>query len=212
MDMSHADCRVGAKLESDELALGFLRIDYILGNNPRKMSYLVGFGSHYPKHVRHRGAFIPNNEIKYNCKGGWKWRDTKKPNPNVIVGAMVAGPDKDDGFHDVRTNYNYAEPTLAGNAGLIAALVALSGEKNVGDKSAIFSAVSSMFPEFTTTTSVALESMRCYSDSPAVSARGLFYVRLLRYNDSLVGRLHNKAASSEPNYVFTLSHQEPKGH
>ncbi|OAY78474.1 Endoglucanase 21, partial [Ananas comosus] len=35
---------------------------------------------------------------------------------------MVAGPDRHDGFRDVRTNYNYTEPTLAGNAGLVAAL------------------------------------------------------------------------------------------
>lgn len=123
------------------------QIDYILGKNPRKMSYLVGFGSHYPKHVHHRGASIPKNKIKYNCKGGWKWRDSKKPNPNTIVGAMVAGPDSRDGFHDVRTNYNYTEPTLAGNAGLVAALVALSGGKGLGiDKNTMFSAVPPMFP------------------------------------------------------------------
>lgn len=129
------------------LALLFGQIDYILGKNPRKMSYVVGFGDHYPRHVHHRGASIPKNKIKYNCKGGWKWRDSKKPNPNTLVGAMVAGPDKHDGFHDVRTNYNYTEPTLAGNAGLVAALVALSGDKSTGiDKNTIFSAVPPMFP------------------------------------------------------------------
>ncbi|GAU44620.1 hypothetical protein TSUD_378980 [Trifolium subterraneum] len=70
-----------------------------------------------------------------------------QPNPNTIVGAMVAGPDKHDGFHDVRTNYNYTEPTLAGNAGLVAALVALSGDKSIPiDKNTLFSAVPPMFP------------------------------------------------------------------
>lgn len=123
------------------------QIDYILGKNPRKMSYIVGYGSHYPKHVHHRGASIPKNKIKYNCKGGWRWRDSPKPNQNVLNGAMVAGPDKHDGFHDVRTNYNYTEPTLAGNAGLVAALVALSGGRKDGiDKNTIFSAVPPMFP------------------------------------------------------------------
>ncbi|KAK6159703.1 hypothetical protein DH2020_003084 [Rehmannia glutinosa] len=123
------------------------QMNYILGKNPRKMSYVVGFGNHYPKHVHHRGASIPKNKVKYNCKGGWKWRDSKKPNPNTIVGAMVAGPDRHDGFHDVRSNYNYTEPTLAGNAGLVAALVALSGDSDVGiDKNTIFSAVPPMFP------------------------------------------------------------------
>lgn len=122
------------------------QIDYILGKNPRKMSYLVGFGNHYPKHVHHRGASIPKNKVKYNCKGGWKWRDSAKPNPNTIVGAMVAGPDRHDGFHDVRSNYNYTEPSLAGNAGLVAALVALSGDKKKIDKNTMFSAVPPMFP------------------------------------------------------------------
>jgi mlo protein len=123
------------------------QIDYILGKNPRKMSYVAGFGTHYPKQVHHRGASIPKNKIKYNCKGGWKWRDAKKPNPNVIIGAMVAGPDKKDGFHDIRTNYNYTEPTLAGNAGLVAVLVGLSGDKTTKiDKNTIFSAVPPMFP------------------------------------------------------------------
>ncbi|KAL5704771.1 cellulase [Ranunculus cassubicifolius] len=138
----------GPNFFSTDTLRGFARtqIDYILGKNPRKMSYVVGFGSHYPKHVHHRGASIPKNRVKYNCKGGWKWRDSSKPNPNILVGAMVAGPDRMDGFRDVRTNYNYTEPTLAGNAGLVAALVALSGEKSGVDKNTIFSAVPPMFP------------------------------------------------------------------
>ncbi|KAG7541670.1 Six-hairpin glycosidase superfamily [Arabidopsis thaliana x Arabidopsis arenosa] len=118
------------------------QIDYILGKNPRKMSYVVGYGQRYPKQVHHRGASIPKNK-RETCTGGLKWKKSKKGNPNTIDGAMVAGPDKHDGFHDVRSNYNYTEPTLAGNAGLVAALVALSGEKAVGgiDKNTMFSAV-----------------------------------------------------------------------
>ncbi|GAA0181651.1 hypothetical protein LIER_30265 [Lithospermum erythrorhizon] len=122
-------------------------MNYILGKNPRKMGYLVGYGNHYPKQVHHRGASIPKDKTRYSCKGGWKWRDSKKPNPNTVVGAIVAGPDKNDGFHDIRTNYNYTKPTLAGNAGLVAALVALSGDGRTGiDKNTMFSAVPPMFP------------------------------------------------------------------
>lgn len=123
------------------------QVDYVLGNNPKKMSYLVGYGKNYPKHVHHRGASIPNDKVKYSCKGGWKWRDTKSPNPNVITGAMVGGPDRFDGFLDVRTNYSYTEPTLVGNAGLVAALVALTSSGGGGvDKNTIFSAVPPLFP------------------------------------------------------------------
>ncbi|KAJ6852251.1 endoglucanase 10-like [Iris pallida] len=138
----------GPNFYSVEVLRNFAKrqIDYILGSNPQKMSYIVGYGKRYPKHVHHRGASIPKNGVKYNCKGGWKWRDSKKPNPNTVVGAMVAGPDRHDGFRDVRTNYNYTEPTLAGNAGLVAALVSLSGVRTGIDKNTIFSAVPPMFP------------------------------------------------------------------
>uniref|UniRef100_A0A0D3A5W7 Endoglucanase n=1 Tax=Brassica oleracea var. oleracea TaxID=109376 RepID=A0A0D3A5W7_BRAOL len=124
------------------------QIDYILGKNPQNMSYVVDFGQRYPRHVHHKGASIPKSVKKESCKGGWKWRDNKRDNPNTIVGAMVAGPDKHDGFHDLRSNYNYTEPTLAGNAGLVAALVALSGEETLEsiDKNTIFSAVPPLTP------------------------------------------------------------------
>ncbi|GJZ67501.1 endoglucanase 25-like protein [Tanacetum coccineum] len=62
------------------------------------------------------------NRAQY--EGGYKWRDSKKP--HTIIGAMVPGPEKLDGFYDVCTIYNYTEPTIAGNVGLVAALVALS--------------------------------------------------------------------------------------
>ncbi|TXG63341.1 hypothetical protein EZV62_010335 [Acer yangbiense] len=112
--------------------------DYILGKNPLRMSYVVGFGDHFPQHVLHRGASIPKNK-KISCQAGHKWRDSLKPNPNIIVGAMVGGPDRKDGFRDSRSNYNYTEPTIAGNAGLVAALVALSGEGTAGiDRNTMF--------------------------------------------------------------------------
>ncbi|KAJ3675362.1 hypothetical protein LUZ60_004404 [Juncus effusus] len=124
------------------------QVDYVLGNNPKKMSYIVGYGKNYPKHVHHRGASIPHDGTKYSCTGGWKWRDTKNPNPNLITGAMAPGPDKFDGFIDSRRNYSYTEPTLAGNAGLVAALISLTGGSAGSgvDKNTMFSAVPPLFP------------------------------------------------------------------
>ncbi|RWW79227.1 hypothetical protein BHE74_00012497 [Ensete ventricosum] len=126
--------------------LSLVQINYILGANPGNMSYLVGYGKRYPKHVRHRGASTPSNGRDYSCTGGWTWRDSKAANPNVITGAMVGGPDKYDRFFDERRNGNYTEPTLAGNAGLVAALVSLtSSGGGVGvDRNTIFSAVPSL--------------------------------------------------------------------
>ncbi|XP_022743148.1 endoglucanase 12 [Durio zibethinus] len=123
------------------------QVDYILGKNPMKMSYVVGYGQKFPTHVHHRGTSIPHNNIKYSCTGGWKWRDIRNANPNNITGAMVGGPDRFDNFRDVRTNYNYTEPTMAGNAGLIAALASLTSSGGQGiDKNSIFSAVPPLYP------------------------------------------------------------------
>lgn len=124
-----------------------LQIDYILGNNPAKMSYVVGYGKHYPTRVHHRGASIPKGKSSRGCTTAYKYRDTKSPNPHTLVGAMVAGPNLHDKFADVRSNYNYTEPTIAGNACLVAALVALSGGDSKGvDPNTIFSAVPPYFP------------------------------------------------------------------
>ncbi|KAH0716109.1 hypothetical protein KY284_009014 [Solanum tuberosum] len=123
------------------------QMNYILGENPLKMSYIVGYGDKFPNHVHHRGASIPTGKTKYSCTGGWRWRDTKNPNVHNITGAMVGGPDKFDKFKDVRANFSYTEPTLAGNAGLVAALVSLTGTGGYGiDKNIMFSAVPPLYP------------------------------------------------------------------
>lgn len=126
-----------------------VQLDYILGKNPMKMSYVVGYGKKYPQRVHHRGASTPNNKIHYSCTGGWKWRDTSHPNPNIIVGAMVGGPIGSDHFSDVRINYGATEPTLAGNAGLVAALISLTktnATDNGIDKNTMFSGVPPLGP------------------------------------------------------------------
>ncbi|KAL9296287.1 hypothetical protein ACSQ67_022183 [Phaseolus vulgaris] len=97
--------------------------DYILGNNPAGMSYLVGYGAKYPLHVHHRGAsvasiFTLHSEV--GCAQGFElWYNRAEPNPNVIDGALVGGPDKNDGFSDDRSNYEQTEPTLSGSAPLV---------------------------------------------------------------------------------------------
>ncbi|GJU91341.1 endoglucanase 12-like protein [Tanacetum coccineum] len=113
------------------------QMNYILGKTPMTMSYVVGHGKKYPTHVHHRGASIPNNDIKYSCKGGFQWMSSSEPNPNIIMGAMVGGPDE-------RSNSSYTEPTLAGNAGLVAALVLLIPGNGIDEKS-IMSEIPSLY-------------------------------------------------------------------
>ncbi|GLJ16176.1 hypothetical protein SUGI_0270130 [Cryptomeria japonica] len=105
------------------------QIDYILGKNPMNMSYVVGFGKKYPSHVYHRGASIPSISIdkhQYSCSEGKKWLTETAGNPNCLNGSMVGGPGSLDQFSDDRTKPNFTQPTIAANAGLLAALVAHS--------------------------------------------------------------------------------------
>ncbi|KAL5725556.1 hypothetical protein ACHQM5_008691 [Ranunculus cassubicifolius] len=36
------------------------QVDYLLGDNPLKMSYMVGYGNKYPKRIHHRGSSLPS--------------------------------------------------------------------------------------------------------------------------------------------------------
>ncbi|PHU20039.1 hypothetical protein BC332_11190 [Capsicum chinense] len=101
------------------------QVNYILGDNPLKMSYVVGYGDTYPVQVHHRAASIPWDGKQRICSEGNQWLNSEKANPNTLLGAMVAGPNKDDVFSDERSQPWFTEPNIAGNAGLVAALIAL---------------------------------------------------------------------------------------
>lgn len=114
-----------------------------------KMSYMVGYGDHFPNQVHHRSASIPWDGQLYSCAEGARWLNSVDPNPNVVSGAMVAGPDQFDSFIDERGKPWFTEPTISSNAGLVAALIALhdpprnssdsDGINNLGiDKTGIF--------------------------------------------------------------------------
>ena len=100
--------------------------DYILGKNPKSISYLVGYGPKYPIHVHHRGSSIAsvfNLHSRVGCVQGFdSWYRRPEANPNVIYGALVGGPDKNDGFSDDRTNYEQTEPTISASGPLIGLL------------------------------------------------------------------------------------------
>lgn len=97
--------------------------DYILGKNPKNLSYVVGCGDNYPVHVHHRGASIaPISLLRsaVGCVDGFeKWYKRLEANPNIIYGALVGGPNANDEFIDDRSNYEQTEPTLSGAAPLV---------------------------------------------------------------------------------------------
>nr|AAQ63883.1 cellulase [Medicago truncatula] len=126
----------GASCETDTFSVSMLRdfsssqVNYILGQNPMKMSYLVGYGDKFPVQVHHRSASIPWDKRLYNCDDGKTWLNSKNPNPQVLLGAMVGGPDTNDHFTDQRSNKRFTEPTISSNAGLVSALIALQDPSN----------------------------------------------------------------------------------
>ncbi|KAK4781941.1 hypothetical protein SAY86_016043 [Trapa natans] len=126
-------CSRGVQPLGPEEILGLARsqVDYILGGNPMGMSYLVGFGRRYPRQVHHRGASTEayrSNRGFIGCTQGYdSWFARKGPNPNVVVGALVGGPDKMDRFKDKRSNYAQTEACTYNTAALVGVLAKLCG-------------------------------------------------------------------------------------
>ncbi|KAM7251109.1 hypothetical protein ACFE04_022992 [Oxalis oulophora] len=112
------------KLSSESLFLfAKSQVDYILGDNPMNTSYLVGYGSKYPLRVHHRGASTDSykkNKKFIGCVEGYdKWYSRKDPNPNVLIGALVGGPDWNDEFRDERSNFMQTEACTYNTASLV---------------------------------------------------------------------------------------------
>nr|GMC62005.1 endoglucanase 8-like [Ipomoea batatas] len=100
------------------------QVDYILGNNPMNMSYMVGYGKKYPERAHHRGASLPSigdHPEPMGCSG-WSYLNSSNPNLNLLVGAVVGGPDGNDQFADNRRDAKYSEPTTYVNAPLVGIL------------------------------------------------------------------------------------------
>ncbi|CAN4095770.1 unnamed protein product [Withania somnifera] len=106
------------------------QVDYILGENPRKMSYMVGFGTNYPQQVHHRGASIVSikkDRTPVGCHEGFDlWFNKNAPNPNVLDGAIVGGPDIHDYYNDSRGNFQQSEAATANTAPLVGVLTRLA--------------------------------------------------------------------------------------
>nr|QST87245.1 endoglucanase 6 [Abelmoschus esculentus] len=124
-------CASGNVAPFQLLSLAKSQVDYLLGDNPRATSYMVGYGNNYPRQVHHRGSSIVS--IKVNpkfvaCRQGYAaWYTRKASDPNVLTGAVVGGPDAYDNFADERDNYEQTEPATYNNAPLLGILARLAG-------------------------------------------------------------------------------------
>jgi len=94
------------------------QIDYILGDNPRDFSYMVGFGEDYALNPHHRAASGVTNI------------SDSRDNLHTLHGALVGGPASADDFDyvDERTDFIRNEVAMDYNAGLTGALARMYGE------------------------------------------------------------------------------------
>ncbi|XP_045161145.2 endoglucanase E-4-like isoform X2 [Mercenaria mercenaria] len=94
------------------------QINYLLGDNKYQMSYEIGFGNKYPQHPHHRGSSCRTSTTQ--CSIG-----DPGPNPNVLKGGLVGGPDNSDNYDDRRDDYVKNEVACDYNAGFQSALAGL---------------------------------------------------------------------------------------
>ncbi|KAL7183197.1 hypothetical protein ACSBR1_041806 [Camellia fascicularis] len=124
-------CASGSVSPSELLSFAKSQVDYVLGDNPRATSYMVGYGNNYPQQVHHRASSIvsfKDNPSFVSCRGGYAtWFSRKASDPNLLTGALVGGPDAYDNFADQRDNYEQTEPATYNNAPLLGILARLHG-------------------------------------------------------------------------------------
>ncbi|XP_047965133.1 endoglucanase 11-like [Salvia hispanica] len=123
-------CEAGVVGWHEILSFVKSQIDYILGANPMGVSYLVGVELSYPKRVHHRGASAVSyrdSKVFVGCmQGYYSWLLREAPNPNVLVGALVGGPDLYDQFRDSRFNFAQTEACTYNTASLVGVLAKLN--------------------------------------------------------------------------------------
>ena len=92
---------------------GVAQVNYVLGDTGR--SYLIGFGENYPVNPHHRtaqGSYCNNMNEPSEAR-------------HTLYGALVGGPDANDGYTDEVSNYVNNEVACDYNAGMVGALSCL---------------------------------------------------------------------------------------
>mgnify|MGYP001807346570 FL=1 len=97
------------------------QVNYMLGENDMGQSYMVGYGSKFPRYPHHRGSSCPQPPEK--C--GWEFYQSTVPNPNILIGGLVSGPTLDGTYMDKRDNYVQNEVAIDYSYGLTGVLAAI---------------------------------------------------------------------------------------
>nr|CAH0109264.1 unnamed protein product [Daphnia galeata] len=115
-------CLQAADLNINPLAyrqLAKSQIHYALGDTGR--SFVVGFGVNPPVKPHHASSSCPNRPAVCD----WNTYGLTTPNPQILYGALVGGPDSTDNYTDDRNNYVTNEVACDYNAGFQGSVAAL---------------------------------------------------------------------------------------
>ncbi len=86
-------------------------VEYIMGNNSKSLSFIVGFGSNSPKYPHHRNYFGSNGNNMQSLSL-----------QNIEFGYMVGGSLSPNSFNESLSAYELTEGGIDYNAGLVGAL------------------------------------------------------------------------------------------
>ncbi|CAA6664809.1 unnamed protein product [Spirodela intermedia] len=87
----------------------------------------------FPRRIHHRGSSLPSvrtHPARIGCKAGSKYYLSPAPNPNLLVGAVVGGPNTTDAFPDSRPYFQQSEPTTYINAPFVGLLAYFSAHSH----------------------------------------------------------------------------------
>ena len=102
------------KRKQEYIDFGESQINYILGDNPLNINYVVGAEENSPKSVHHRAA-----SCTYDGNG------LPRENTFTLWGALAGGPGISDDYEDDRSNYEKNEVAIDYNAGFTTCLAGL---------------------------------------------------------------------------------------
>ncbi|MBI5557197.1 MAG: glycoside hydrolase family 9 protein [Deltaproteobacteria bacterium] len=106
---------LGPQLRENYLKFATEQVNYVLGDNPLHMSYMVGFGAQASQVAHHRAAH------------GSSTNDIHNPElpRHVLYGGLAGGPASDDSYTDDRNAFTMTEVACDINAGITGALAGL---------------------------------------------------------------------------------------
>ena len=88
-------------LQGNLIGVHCAQVCYVLGGTGR--SFVIGCGANFPRNPHHR-----DSALKLKDSGNWDLFNasaTEYSNPNLLAGALVGGPGVDDGYEDLRSDY-----------------------------------------------------------------------------------------------------------